>query len=62
MIDRPLKYTHQGERLGPFGDGHYLDVHAEVGILSRNVVVQGDSTSPSWQFGATIMYVKKLFQ
>jgi hypothetical protein len=54
-IHKPLMYTHQGDTLGPFGDGNYIEVRAEVGLLSRNVIVQGDSKSSSWQFGATIM-------
>jgi hypothetical protein len=55
LIDRPLVYTHQGDTLGPFGDGHFMEIRAEVGLLSRNVVVQGDQRSSAWQFGATIM-------
>ena len=60
-LDRPLEYTHQGETLGPFGnppfdrDTNFIEVRAEVGLLSRNVVIQGDQDSVSRQFGATVM-------
>jgi hypothetical protein len=60
-LDRPLEHTHQGETLGPFGnppfdpDFNFIEVRAEVGLLSRNVVIQGDQDSVPWQFGATVM-------
>lgn len=38
-LDRPLAYTHLGERFtGP--NGLVMDMRAEVAVLSRNVVVQ----------------------
>lgn len=54
VLDAPLRYTHLGERFtGP--DGRVVDMRAEVGVLSRNVVVQGDGASEALQFGGTVL-------
>ncbi|MDX2005340.1 MAG: G8 domain-containing protein [Meiothermus sp.] len=45
-LDRPLDYLHYGE-LQSFG-GMTLDSRAEVGLLSRNVVIQGDNRTGTW--------------
>lgn len=52
-LDRPLLHKHLGE-VRWFG-GHAVEMRAEVGLLTRNVVVQGDDASASFRFGATIM-------
>ena len=46
-LDRPLNYTHLGVRNTVAGDGrgHVVDMRAEVAVLSRSVVVEGDATS-----------------
>lgn len=57
-LDAALKYTHLGVVLSNFpGDdrGHVLDMRAEVAVLSRSVVVEGDPTSAQYQLGATVM-------
>ena len=49
----PLRFEHMGETVEIAG--HSIEMRAEVGLLSRNVVVQGDAQSAPSQFGATIM-------
>jgi len=53
-IDRPLLWKHLGETRD-YGNGYTIDMRAEVGLISRNVVVQGDENSYRHEFGATIM-------
>lgn len=36
-------------------EGRAIDMRAEVGCLTRNVLIQGDSDSPVDQYGAHIM-------
>jgi len=45
ILNSPLNYTH-------FGEG---DQRAEVGVLNRNIVFQGDASSDTSQFGGHIM-------
>ncbi len=52
-LDRPLAYTHWGT-MQRFG-GRRLDERAEVGRLSRNVVVRGDSASERGGVGGHLM-------
>ena len=52
-LDVPLAYSHFGE-LQTFG-GRVLDERAEVGLLSRNIVVQGSGGSESEEYGCQIM-------
>jgi cell surface hyaluronidase len=54
-LERPLAYTHWGaaETLG----GVSIDHRAEVGLLTRNIVVQGDSGSDWSGFGAHVMAI-----
>ena len=49
----PLKYTHTVAILsaGDYNFGRDVDISGEVGLLSRNVVVQGDSNSPNELYG-----------
>ncbi|KAG1667228.1 hypothetical protein FOA52_009793 [Chlamydomonas sp. UWO 241] len=57
-LDTALVYTHLGVLMKSFvGDdrGHVLDMRAEVAVLSRNVVLEGDPTSEQYQFGASVM-------
>ncbi|MCS7194309.1 MAG: hypothetical protein NZ849_05260 [Meiothermus sp.] len=51
-LDRPLTYGHFGE-LQTFA-GRVLDERAEVGLLSRNIVIQGDENPPGG-FGGHVM-------
>lgn len=52
-LDRALKHSHWGE-LQTIA-GHALDERAEVALLTRNVVIQGDSTSSAHGYGAHVM-------
>ncbi len=48
-LDQPLKYPHFGEIT--FG----VDQRGEVGLLSRNILIQGDESSEQTGFGGHIM-------
>lgn len=52
-LDHPLAYTHWGE--GEAFAGIRVDERAEVGLLSRNVTVQGDKDSAGTSFGGHVM-------
>ncbi|MEY3895171.1 MAG: hypothetical protein RLZZ214_690, partial [Verrucomicrobiota bacterium] len=56
----PLTYMHWGT-LQNYNDGtdlHVLDERAEVGLLTRNVKIQGDALSESSGFGGHVMIMK----
>ncbi|KAL6747058.1 hypothetical protein V8C86DRAFT_3034101 [Haematococcus lacustris] len=55
-LDAPLTYTHLGEVVTVAGDdrGHRLDMRAEVAVLDRSIVFEGDPTSLPNQYGAQI--------
>jgi hypothetical protein len=55
-LDRPLEYQHWGT-LQTFG-GRSVDERAEVGLLSRNIVVRGDATSTGTGFGGHTMVME----
>ena len=55
-LDRPLDYQHWGE-LQTFG-GRTLDERAEVGLLSRNIVVRGNAASSVDGFGGHMMVME----
>ena len=52
-LQTPLRYAHYGQ-LQTFG-GRQLDERAEVGLLSRNITIQGDSGSIATGFGGHLM-------
>lgn len=52
-IAQPLLYSHYGE-LQTFA-GKTVDERAEVGLLTRNVVIQGDSASSAGGYGGHMM-------
>lgn len=52
-FDEPLLYKHYAG-VQYFGDD-FIEMRAEVGLLSRNVKYQGDDTSPENQYGAVII-------
>lgn len=52
-LDRALAYRHFGE-LQTFG-GKTLDARAEVGLLTRNIVIEGDAQSTALKFGGHVM-------
>ncbi len=52
-LDSPLEHRHWGT-LQSYG-GQTLDLRAEVGLLSRNIVIQGDAASDIDGFGGHIM-------
>ena len=55
-LDQALTYRHWGE-IQTFG-GQEVDERAEVGLLSRNIVVRGDATSVQTGFGAHTMIME----
>lgn len=55
-LDRPLSYTHTAKTFTVGTAGDFIEMRAEVGILTRNLKYQGDpETSPKNQYGAHIM-------
>ena len=52
-LQAPLRYSHWGQAQS-FG-GRSVDERAEVGLLSRNIVIQGDSSSLATGFGGHLM-------
>ncbi|GIL53440.1 hypothetical protein Vafri_9024 [Volvox africanus] len=54
-LDTPLKYTHLGEIHNQDGVPMPLDMRAEVAVLTRNIVLQGDYTSAKYQYGVQVM-------
>jgi hypothetical protein len=52
-LNQALAYRHYGE-LQTF-DGKTLDSRAEVGLLSRNIVIEGDADSVASNFGGHVM-------
>lgn len=55
-LNRPLTYMHWGQ-LQTFA-GQTLDERAEVGLLSHNIVIQGDSSSITNGFGGHAMFMR----
>ena len=56
-IDRPLYYDHKGDGyVSPNGRFVVEQYRAEVGLLTRNVVVQGDDATLHEQFGAQMVF------
>jgi cell migration-inducing and hyaluronan-binding protein len=53
QLDQPLRYAHWGE-LQPIG-GATVDERAEVGLLTRNITIQGDSASLATGIGGHVM-------
>ncbi len=53
QLERPLRFSHWGQ-LQTIA-GHNLDERAEVALLSRNIVIQGDRSSETSGFGAHVM-------
>ena len=54
-LNEPLKFDHFGEQ--QILDGRMLDSRAEVGLLSHNVIIEGDETSELTAQGASIVIV-----
>ena len=52
-LTAPLKFAHYGGEVTI--DGKYMDMRAEVGHLTRRVVVKGDDSSDQTKWGAHIM-------
>ena len=55
-LDEPLDYMHWGE-LQSYGD-RVVDERAEVGLLSRNIVIRGPDASSSDGFGGHVMVME----
>ncbi len=52
-LTKPLLYTHRAEIL--FIEGRRIDMRCEVGLLSRNVIIQGDDRSQGQLFGVHVI-------
>jgi len=48
-LSAALQFTHRSEIV--VIEGRTIDLRAEVGLLSRNIVIQGDSNSQAQQYG-----------
>eukprot|EP00878_Enallax_costatus_P024164 GHUV01025763.1.p1 GENE.GHUV01025763.1~~GHUV01025763.1.p1 ORF type:complete len:516 (+),score=80.92 GHUV01025763.1:1100-2647(+) len=57
QLSSPLQYTHLGVLRTYAGDPrqNVLDMRAEVIVLERNIVIQGDPTTSSTMFGGHVM-------
>ncbi|CAE7614256.1 PKHD1L1, partial [Symbiodinium sp. KB8] len=53
VLTEPLQFDHESE-IFEF-EGTEIDMRCEVGIISRNIVVQGDDNSPKQLFGVHTM-------
>ena len=54
-LNKNLVYQHFAKKVQVGSSGDYIDMRAEVGLLTRNVKFQGDATSEASQYGAFIM-------
>ena len=52
-LDKPLKFDHFAG-IDAYGDD-FIEMRSEVGLLTRNIVFQGDETSAANKYGANIM-------
>ncbi|MCB0141858.1 MAG: cupredoxin domain-containing protein [Caldilineaceae bacterium] len=57
QLDAPLAYTHWGETTT--ANGQTIEQRAEVGLLSRNIVIQGDASSETDGLGGHMMVMGK---
>jgi hypothetical protein len=54
LLDQPLEWTHLGTLVKVAGSSRVVDMRAEVAVLTRNVVVEGDAGSAQQMYGATV--------
>ncbi|GFR40478.1 hypothetical protein Agub_g1045 [Astrephomene gubernaculifera] len=54
-LDTPMQYTHLGEVHKQAGAPTPLDMRAEVAVLTRNIVLQGDYDSAKYMYGVQVM-------
>jgi hypothetical protein len=55
QLDKPLVFDHEGEV--PYFEGRRIEnAVGEVGLLTRNIVIQGDDDSYDQQYGCTVMF------
>jgi cell migration-inducing and hyaluronan-binding protein len=52
-VQPPLAFPHHGET--ETHKGKLLDMRAEVGLLTRNIVIEGDASSDTTRFGGHVM-------
>ena len=60
-VTEPFKYRHYSE-VEQYNDGsttHDFPMRAEVGLLTRNIVVQGDENSDADEYGSHLMLTGK---
>ncbi len=55
-LDAPLQYRHWGE-IQTWGE-HEVDERAEVGLLTRNILIRGDEASEDGGFGGHLMVME----
>eukprot|EP00775_Hariotina_reticulata_P007195 gene7195-7409_t len=57
LLSSPLQYTHLGVVRRYPGDPrqHVLDMRAEVAVLNRNIVIQGDPSTADSMFGGHVL-------
>jgi opacity protein-like surface antigen len=55
-FNEPLIYTHFGGSQPASGDWGEVDMSSEVGLLSRNIVIQGDSESWRQRYGVHMIF------
>ncbi len=55
LLDQPLEWTHLGTIIRVAGNNRVVDMRAEVAVLTRNVVLEGDSASAQQMYGATVV-------
>lgn len=56
VLSGKLRYTHLGEIVPVAGDVHKrtIDMRAEVAVLNRSIVIEGDESSPKSLYGGQI--------
>ena len=61
VIEQPLKYDHQSEIITT-PQGRVISLQAQVALLTRNVIIQGDEGSTDQLFGSHTVAVHGKFR
>jgi hypothetical protein len=60
-FEQTLIFTHRSEIVTI--EGRIVDIRCEIGLLSRNVIIQGDKNSPKQLFGVhTAMFMQGIYR
>ena len=54
-LDSALVYSHFAGVESVGSEGDFIEMRAEVGLLTRNIVIKGDDDSESSEYGAHVM-------